>query len=224
MRPRPYASARVRCTNVTRSALVALASPLIVEEALSSDRTTRYSRARISTCTRARIYSSTASPCGCVLARSAGLYWRPGRSDFGDQQWCARDHQVDRDLFFPLGRAAVVRTVCATPRSRCRRASSRRSRPVCKPAIRSRHVGSPARRTSLSVCSSKSAASQIIPNAFGEKAELKLMFGAKVTMFERRQLTNLRKKLDQEHDAEFGIDAKPLKDVADRKIPSTVRA
>jgi transposase-like protein len=75
---------------------------------------------------------------------------------------------------------------------------------------------------------------KIIPNAFGEKAVLKLMFGAmiraaerwraiKVTEFERRQMTALRKELDQEYKAEIGLDAKPSKDRAGQKIPSTAR-
>jgi hypothetical protein len=53
---------------------------------------------------------------------------------------------------------------------------------------------------------------KIIPNAFGERPVLKLMFGAmiraaerwraiKVTDFERRQMTAVRQQLDQEHDA-----------------------
>ena len=53
---------------------------------------------------------------------------------------------------------------------------------------------------------------KIIPNAFGERAVLKLMFGAliraaerwrsiKVTEFERRQMTAVRKELDQEYEA-----------------------
>ena len=53
---------------------------------------------------------------------------------------------------------------------------------------------------------------KIIPNAFGERAVLKLMFGAliraaerwrsvKVTEFERRQMASVRKELDQEYEA-----------------------
>jgi transposase-like protein len=64
---------------------------------------------------------------------------------------------------------------------------------------------------------------KIIPNAFGERAVLKLMFGAliraadrwrsvKVSEFERRQLTAVRKELDQEYEAMAGLDAKPSKD------------
>ena len=75
---------------------------------------------------------------------------------------------------------------------------------------------------------------KIIPNAFGEKAVLKLMFGAmiraaerwraiKITQFERRQMTALRKELDQEYEAEIGLHAKPSKDAAGQKIPSTAR-
>jgi putative transposase len=58
---------------------------------------------------------------------------------------------------------------------------------------------------------------KIIPNAFGEKPVLKLMFGAmiraaerwraiKITTFERRQLDALRKELDQNYDAETGLE------------------
>jgi putative transposase len=64
---------------------------------------------------------------------------------------------------------------------------------------------------------------KFIPNAFGERAVLKLMFGAliraaerwrsiKVTEFERRQLAAVKKELDQEYEAMVGLDAKPLKD------------
>ena len=64
---------------------------------------------------------------------------------------------------------------------------------------------------------------KIIPNAFGERAVLKLMFGAliraaerwrsvKVSDFERRQLAAVRKELDQEYEAMAGLDAKPSKD------------
>ena len=53
---------------------------------------------------------------------------------------------------------------------------------------------------------------KIIPNAFGEKPVLKLMFGAmiraaerwraiKVTDFERRQMAAVRQELDQEYQA-----------------------
>jgi hypothetical protein len=60
---------------------------------------------------------------------------------------------------------------------------------------------------------------KIVPNAFGEKAVLKLMFGAmirtaerwrsiKITEFERPQMAALRKELDQEYEAEISLDAK----------------
>ncbi len=75
---------------------------------------------------------------------------------------------------------------------------------------------------------------KIIPNALGEKAALKLMFGAmiraagrwraiKITVFERPQMAGLRKELDQEYEAEIGLDAKPSKDDPGQKIPSTAR-
>jgi transposase-like protein len=58
---------------------------------------------------------------------------------------------------------------------------------------------------------------KIIPNAFGEKPVLKLMFGAmiraaerwraiKITTFERRQLDALRKELDHDYKAENGLE------------------
>ena len=57
---------------------------------------------------------------------------------------------------------------------------------------------------------------KIIPNAFGERAVLKLMFGAliraaerwrsvKVTEFERRQMAAVRNELDQEYEAMVGL-------------------
>ncbi len=60
---------------------------------------------------------------------------------------------------------------------------------------------------------------KIIPNAFGEKAVLKLMFGAmfraserwraiRITEFERRQMAVVRKDLDELYEAEVGL-AKP---------------
>ena len=75
---------------------------------------------------------------------------------------------------------------------------------------------------------------KIIPNAFGEKAVLKLMFGAmiraaerwrsvKVTEFERRQMAALRKDLDQEYETENGLTAKPSKDMPLAKISSSSR-
>src|SRR4029077_8854188 len=68
---------------------------------------------------------------------------------------------------------------------------------------------------------------KIIPNAFGERAVLKLMFGAliraaerwrsvKITEFERRQIAAVRNDLDQEYEAAVGLDAKPSKDEAVR--------
>jgi transposase-like protein len=59
---------------------------------------------------------------------------------------------------------------------------------------------------------------KIIPNAFGERPVLKLMFGAmiraaerwravKITDFERRQMAAVRKELDQEYEAEIATPA-----------------
>ena len=74
---------------------------------------------------------------------------------------------------------------------------------------------------------------KIIPNAFGEKAVLKLMFGAmiraaerwraiKVTDFERRQMHAVRQELDQEYEARNGLASKPSAD-ANHAKPSTSR-
>src|SRR5215831_7882667 len=63
---------------------------------------------------------------------------------------------------------------------------------------------------------------KIIPNAFGERAVLKLMFGAltraadrwravKVTEFERRQMTAVRKQLDHEIRGHAGPQSKTCK-------------
>jgi transposase-like protein len=75
---------------------------------------------------------------------------------------------------------------------------------------------------------------KIIPNAFGEKAVLKLMFGAmiraaerwraiKITEFERRQMAALRKELDQEYEADIGLDTKSPKEASGQQIPSSAR-
>jgi putative transposase len=75
---------------------------------------------------------------------------------------------------------------------------------------------------------------EIIPNAFGERAVLKLMFGAliraperwcavKVTEFERRQMAAVRDELEHEYEAMVDVNAQPSRDVAQAKISSTVR-
>jgi len=75
---------------------------------------------------------------------------------------------------------------------------------------------------------------KIIPNAFGERAVLKLMFGAliraaerwksiKVTEFERRQLSAVRKELDQEYEAQVDLNRRPSKAAAHTKISSTAQ-
>jgi putative transposase len=72
---------------------------------------------------------------------------------------------------------------------------------------------------------------KIIPNAFGEKAVLKLMFGAmtraaerwrsiKITEFERRQMTALRQELDHDYEASVGLDPSRSKHAPAAKIPS----
>jgi putative transposase len=73
---------------------------------------------------------------------------------------------------------------------------------------------------------------KIIPNAFGERAVLKLMFGAliraaerwksiKVTEFERRQLAAVKKELDQEYEAQVHLNRKSSKGAAQTKISSS---
>jgi transposase-like protein len=75
---------------------------------------------------------------------------------------------------------------------------------------------------------------KIIPNAFGERAVLKLMFGAliraaerwrsvKITEFERRQTAAVRKELDQEYEVAVGLDAKPSKEDIRVRISSNSR-
>jgi transposase-like protein len=75
---------------------------------------------------------------------------------------------------------------------------------------------------------------KIIPNAFGERAVLKLMFGAliraaerwrsiKVTEFERRQLSGVRQELDQEYETQVGLKRQLSKDAAPAKISSDLR-
>jgi len=74
---------------------------------------------------------------------------------------------------------------------------------------------------------------KIIPNAFGERAVLKLMFGAliraaerwksiKVTEFERRQLSAVKKEIDKEYETQVGLDRKTSK-AASRKISSSAQ-
>jgi len=75
---------------------------------------------------------------------------------------------------------------------------------------------------------------KIIPNAFGEKPVLKLMFGAmiraaerwraiSVTDFERRQMTAVRRELDQEYKARNGLASKPSAGAHNAKLSSSSR-
>jgi putative transposase len=75
---------------------------------------------------------------------------------------------------------------------------------------------------------------KIIPNAFGEKAVLKLMFGTmtraaerwralRITPFERRQMAALRQELDQDYEAAVGLDTTRSKPALTTKIPSSIR-
>jgi hypothetical protein len=60
----------------------------------------------------------------------------------------------------------------------------------------------------------ESDAIRLIPNAFGERADLKLIFGALIRDAERV----VRKGLDQEYDATVGLNVKPSKDEAHVKL------
>jgi len=71
---------------------------------------------------------------------------------------------------------------------------------------------------------------KIIPNAFGERAVLKLMFGAliraaerwrsvKITEFERRQMAAVRNELDQEYEAMVGLPRQSTKDATAVNVP-----
>ena len=75
---------------------------------------------------------------------------------------------------------------------------------------------------------------KIIPNAFGEKAVLKLMYGAmiraaerwrsiRITEFERRQMAALRHELDHDYQAAVGLDTGRSGDTPAAKIPSRSR-
>jgi putative transposase len=75
---------------------------------------------------------------------------------------------------------------------------------------------------------------KIIPNAFGEKAVLKLMFGAmtraaerwrsiRITEFERRQMAALRHELDHDYEASVGLDPSRSRRAPAAKIPSSSR-
>ena len=75
---------------------------------------------------------------------------------------------------------------------------------------------------------------KIIPNAFGEKPVLKLMFGAmaraaerwhavKITDFERRQMAAVRTELDQEYEAQAGLAKPTSKEKHSVKLSSSSR-
>ena len=75
---------------------------------------------------------------------------------------------------------------------------------------------------------------KIIPNAFGEKPVLKLMFGAmiraaerwraiRITDFERRQMKAVRQELDHEYEARNDLTSKPSADANQTKFSSTSR-
>jgi hypothetical protein len=75
---------------------------------------------------------------------------------------------------------------------------------------------------------------KIIPNAFGERPVLKLMFGAmtraadrwraiKFTDFERRQIAAARQELDQEYQAQIGKPAAPSAPASTARFSSSSR-
>lgn len=75
---------------------------------------------------------------------------------------------------------------------------------------------------------------KIIPNAFGEKAVLKLMYGAmiraaerwraiKVTDFERRQIEAIKRELDQDYEARNGLGSKLSAGAHHVRLSSTSR-
>jgi transposase-like protein len=75
---------------------------------------------------------------------------------------------------------------------------------------------------------------KIIPNAFGEKPVLKLMFGAmiraaerwraiRVTDFERRQMAAVRQELDHEYETRNGLVSKPSAGASQTRLSSSSR-
>jgi transposase-like protein len=75
---------------------------------------------------------------------------------------------------------------------------------------------------------------KIIPNAFGEKPVLKLMFGAmtrtadrwrpiKITTFEQRQMDAVRKELDHEYEAQTGLAKQSPEEAIANKLSSRNR-
>jgi transposase-like protein len=75
---------------------------------------------------------------------------------------------------------------------------------------------------------------KIIPNAFGEKPVLKLMFGAmiraaerwraiRITDFERRQMAAIREELDQEYEARNGLTSNPSANARHAELSSSSR-
>ncbi len=75
---------------------------------------------------------------------------------------------------------------------------------------------------------------KIIPNAFGEKPVLKLMFAAmiraaerwrpiKITAFEQRQMEAVRKELDQEYEANTGLAKQTSKETTANNLSSSSR-
>jgi len=75
---------------------------------------------------------------------------------------------------------------------------------------------------------------KIIPNAFGEKPVLKLMFGAmiraaerwraiKVTDFEQRQMAAIKQELNQQYEAQNGLPQRPSANADQANLSSTSR-
>jgi putative transposase len=82
--------------------------------------------------------------------------------------------------------------------------------------------------------SRNAAAPKVIPNAFGERPDLKLMFGAttraadrwraiRFTDFERRQIAAVRHDLDEEYQAQIGGSAAPSARESTARVSSTPR-
>ena len=87
------------------------------------------------------------------------------------------------------------------------------------------------RRSSYCACALRL---KIIPNAFGEKPVLKLMFAAmiraaerwrpiKVSAFERRQMQAVREELDHEYEAQTGLAKQPSTEATADNLSSSSR-
>ena len=93
-------------------------------------------------------------------------------------------------------------------------------------------IGGPLDHYLLDGCLLKSAVVSRSFRLHSARAVLKLMFGAliraaerwksiKVTQFERRQLSAVKKELDQEYEVQVDLNRKPSKGAAQTKISSS---